>query len=385
MTDSLPTIWEVERHTLAKHAILRGYLQAWMPILSHQLKGNSRALFVDGFAGPGTYAGGEPGSPVLALKTALEQEEQFSAPIHLLFIESHDERFASLKRQLSTFRPELHGARNVVLLEPEHGECEPVLKKLLDDYDEQRRRFGPALVFLDQFGYSAVSMELISRILKHDMCEVFSYLQWRDMNRFITDPSKWAAISHAFGGDDWKPALQMSGKEREDFLLNAYREQLLKRAGAKYVWHFAMCGDGDELLYWLFFATNSEKGLREMKRAMLRVDDTGQFRFSDATNPNQMLLLKVEGASDEWLASHLSRKFMGTTLTVREIDDYVLRQTPCHKFADALADLESAGLVRAVDPPRGRRKGSFKNFPDMRLEFQVPKPTGKDPEQGTLF
>ncbi len=65
------TIWAIEPHTQAKHAILKRYLQAWMPILS--LARFPEVLYIDGFAGPGTYTGGEEGSPVIALRAAVEQ------------------------------------------------------------------------------------------------------------------------------------------------------------------------------------------------------------------------------------------------------------------------------------------------------------------------
>jgi hypothetical protein len=29
------TLWQIDRHTQAKHEILRRYLEAWFPILSH--------------------------------------------------------------------------------------------------------------------------------------------------------------------------------------------------------------------------------------------------------------------------------------------------------------------------------------------------------------
>ena len=62
------TLWAIEPHTRAKHEILRRYLEAWTPILasSHRV-----ILYVDGFAGPGAYAGGEEGSPIIALNGAV--------------------------------------------------------------------------------------------------------------------------------------------------------------------------------------------------------------------------------------------------------------------------------------------------------------------------
>jgi hypothetical protein len=60
--EALETVWEMEPHTQAKHDILSGYLSAWLPIMS---KYNERLVYVDGFAGPGVYTNGEPGSPII--------------------------------------------------------------------------------------------------------------------------------------------------------------------------------------------------------------------------------------------------------------------------------------------------------------------------------
>lgn len=56
------TFWTRDAHTEGKHLVLEHYLNAWFPIMGTT---NARVLFVDGFAGPGEYAGGEQGSPVI--------------------------------------------------------------------------------------------------------------------------------------------------------------------------------------------------------------------------------------------------------------------------------------------------------------------------------
>ena len=52
-----------------KHLILQGYLEAWYP----KLKFARRLVFIDGFAGPGEYLGGEKGSPLIALDAAIKE------------------------------------------------------------------------------------------------------------------------------------------------------------------------------------------------------------------------------------------------------------------------------------------------------------------------
>jgi three-Cys-motif partner protein len=63
--------WPIEDHTSAKHELLRRYLGAWFPILVSR-GFVRRVLFLDGFAGPGIYRGGEPGSPIIAMSIPLE-------------------------------------------------------------------------------------------------------------------------------------------------------------------------------------------------------------------------------------------------------------------------------------------------------------------------
>jgi len=55
------TVWELKPHTQAKHKILKSYLFAWIPILASK---NDRIVYIDGFAGPGEYEGGEPDTPM---------------------------------------------------------------------------------------------------------------------------------------------------------------------------------------------------------------------------------------------------------------------------------------------------------------------------------
>jgi len=67
-----------------------------------------RLVFIDGFAGPGIYEGGEPGSPVIALR-ALLQHGAFSRFGHrqfvFHFIESERPRFERLLAELQQFEP----------------------------------------------------------------------------------------------------------------------------------------------------------------------------------------------------------------------------------------------------------------------------------------
>ncbi len=58
-------------------------------------------LYIDGFAGPGAYEGGEAGSPIIALDTALGFQPPLTAKIHFLFVEERSDRCSNNGRSLT--------------------------------------------------------------------------------------------------------------------------------------------------------------------------------------------------------------------------------------------------------------------------------------------
>jgi len=373
MSDTLPTIWEGSAHTFAKHGILETYLKAWMPIMSRQLHklGISEAelLFVDGFAGPGRYAGGERGSPILAIESVLGHSYDFPIPISFLFIEEHNERHAVLQNIVEEYRRRIEESRRINFVRVEKGDCERVLNEVLDSYDKTNRKIGPAFFFLDQSGFSDVSMQLIQRVMSQLQCEVFSYLNWDHMNRFLRDKTKWPSLDRTFGGPEWRPALGLESNERSVFILKTYRTALEEKSGSKYIWHFAMCDASDKLLYWLFFCTNNLRGLEEMKRAMCKADPSGGFRFSDKDDPSQLNLFG--SYQDEMLARDLAAILQGKILTVSKVKEFVLTETPAYIYKAALKILEERELLKVRNAPPKRRKGTFpdKYMDQMQLVF----------------
>ena len=85
--------------------MLRKYLDAWLPILGSW---NGRIIFIDGFAGPGKYLGGEDGSPIVALKALIEHNARsvIRAELGFLFVEANEERAEHLEGLVEELRPD---------------------------------------------------------------------------------------------------------------------------------------------------------------------------------------------------------------------------------------------------------------------------------------
>lgn len=377
MADPKETVYEADPHTRAKHQILQEYLKRWLPILARQSQnmgnGNTRLLYVDGFAGAGEYTDNIPGSPIVAIQTALSYSSTFVVQTQIKFIEIREDRVANLRKLVDQKRPELARNGKIIVDDPIQGDCEEVVNQVIDEHERRGARLGPALFFLDQFGYSSFSIKLIGRILKHKVCEVFSYLNWNMLSPFMADPSKHAGISMAFGGDEWKDVLTLNGKVKEDRFRETYLKALRERAGAAYSYPFVMRDATDRVIYWLFFCSNNIRGLEEMKKAMWTVDRSGGFEFSDK---HATALGKLFQYGDGELANDLVAAHDGKELTVSCVREYVLVQTPAYKFKEALAILERTGRLEPIDPPAERRVGTF-NDPELRVRF-VQKVKAKD-------
>lgn len=368
VSDELPTVWQLEPHTKAKHAILISYLKAWAPILARRAKRlgleNTPLRFIDGFAGPGIYDKGEPGSPILALNAILDREVKLPAKVRFLFIEKDKERFESLEAQLVSPRLKVTETSPVDLIKSENSECEEYLVKWLDGCEARNEHPGPAFFFLDQFGYSHVSMDLVTRIMRHDLCEVFTYLNWARMNNYLDDKTKWSAIDAAFGGQEWRTVHDLPAGEKATHMREIYKAAL--RKNAKFSWSIAMCDKNNMLTHWLFFCTNNIRGLEVMKKAMWSVDETGCFQFSDKDNPAQFHLF--EQYSDNHLASDIRDAFKGKTITVHQVHEFVLTETPAYLYKGALVLLERKNYLEPIDSLPKRKKGTF---PDDEMSIRI--------------
>src|SRR6266540_6602882 len=95
------TLWPITRPTQAKHMILRTYLDAWLPILGAGRSAHEHLVLIDGFAGPGRYSGGEPGSPLIMLSAYLEHPTTLDATAHFFFIEDDHARCEHLRSEVA--------------------------------------------------------------------------------------------------------------------------------------------------------------------------------------------------------------------------------------------------------------------------------------------
>ena len=356
--------WPLEPHSAAKHTLLKLYLDRWFPILG---KYHQSINYVDGFAGPGEYSGGEKGSPVLAIESAIEHVNRKTLPsnvrVNFVFVESNKKHATHLKQQLAKM-----ALPQQFTIEVNDGTFCDTMNDFLDRIDSQKKSPPPTLAFVDPFGFSGIPMSLMARILKYPRCEVFINIMVEFINRFILHPNAGVTshLSETFGTSDVFDIPNLDGTRLEQ-LLSLYRRQL--RQHAKFVGRFDMHGRRDQKTYSLFFATNASKGFEKMKEAMWAVDKTSGSLFSDAHSKARSLF---ESMGFEPLWDDLQRQFSSQSVPMSELERFVIEETdylPTHA-RQILKRREETEEILVHTQPGCERQG--KTFPNDKviIEFR---------------
>ena len=150
--------WLLDPHIEAKHAILRRYLAGWFPVMA---RFNKRLVFIDGFAGPGSYVDGEPGSPVIALKTLIEHaafENMSSTEFVFVFLEAEEDRHQHLAKSLEEYASSIGGWPPNVRVTHRCVSFADGAEEILSSLEASGAKLAPALVFIDPFGVSGLSL-----------------------------------------------------------------------------------------------------------------------------------------------------------------------------------------------------------------------------------
>ncbi|GLX10686.1 three-Cys-motif partner protein TcmP [Microbispora sp. NBRC 16548] len=345
------THWKLDPHTKAKHEILRHYLGGWFPVLSAY---NGRVVFLDGFAGPGRYENGEPGSPIIALTTLLDHSyfPRMRAEFLFVFCEPEPNRFASLKSEVTA----LQNSRSpwprhvkVILLDKPFQEA---ASDIVEDLKRQKRQLAPTFAFVDPFGFSGLPLNLLRDLLASPRCELFVNYMVDSVNRFAGAGNVDRHLTELFGTDQYKEAATLAGRPRQQFLHDLYENQLKAVCGFPYVQSFGMINKSGHIGYYLFYGTRDIKGLELMKEAMWKLDPGGDYRFSDRLVGQDILFIE-DRLDVAPLQQALLEQFSGKTVPIQELENFTTIRTPykkTHLRRPVLAPLEKAGMIKVQRP-----------------------------------
>jgi three-Cys-motif partner protein len=346
------TLWPLEPATAAKHQLYRSYLDGWWPTLLQSSW--DRVTYLDAFAGPGRYKGGEEGSPVFALRGLLSHEAAGRMRLsrqraRLLFVEKRRDRFDYLEAELDRVFGPL--GQLPVHVQAFRGEAGTDAERLL----HESCAWGyPILAIFDSWGNVNVPFTLMRRLARNPSGEVVvtfgpNWFSRRDQ----LDPDE---LDSVFGGRQfWEPAnRETRPDERWRAWLATYRAAL-RRAGFRYQLQFRVVPKTGQPLY-LVFGSSHPKGVQVMKDAMWRVDGHDGMGFADprtrgAPLPGQGMLLWA-GPEHPELLELVHQRLQSGPASLEDLREWLVTETARWRAKDAepaVRDLLGRGLV-AVNP-----------------------------------
>jgi three-Cys-motif partner protein len=349
-------LWNREAPTAAKHQILRGYLDAWLPIMGST---HDKLVLVDGFAGPGEYKDGALGSPMIMLQAFLEHayRDRITAELVFLFIEVREDRV----RHLQGLVDALDLPSNVTV-SVQQGHFEDVFGGLVEDIEKRGSALAPTFTFVDPFGYKDATMSLSDRFLRFYGCEALIYVPLPFIYRFVGAPNAPAdALDGFFGSERWRDAAELAGDARWNFLHNLFRDQLQSAGRVQHVRSFEIRGKGFSG-YHLFFGSSHELGLRKMKEAMWSVDPTAGERYLDSTDPAQEVLFATTQVDTAPLLARLRDHFGMEPFSIEQAEHFTLLHTPylpSHVKTRTLKPEEAADRLAFVSGKPDRRRCTY--------------------------
>ena len=364
-------LWDITPHTKAKHMILRKYVEAWAPILS-QGGFNGRIAYIDGFAGPGKYATGEDGSPVVVLNALRNHvaKERFRSEFVNLFVEENKERSQILE---DTIKDRCSPLPKWIKYEVIHGEFNEVLSEIISKLEKEGQKLAPCLCFVDPFGWSDLVYSVLANFMKYEKAELLITFMAGYLSRFVWDEAHMNSIEKLFNGEQIAAIKQAPNSEGAimKFFLENLKGKMKESGIESEVFHlaFSACNEYNRLEYYLIYISKSCKGFEAMKAAMYSAAQDGSYRFSDFEfDPGQTTLVDYFNITTNWVVRaseevmnyllRLSREGKGS-IPIKQVKGFITCRT-VWKYEKAI--LEYLENNNKIDVKVQNRKGQ--TYPD---------------------
>lgn len=346
---------DYRNQTRVKHEILAAYLEPYFRIVGTT---NKDLMYVDGFAGPGTYTKAESGevfdgSPLRALKL-VAGNATFSRKVSTVFVEVDEYLYRPLKSAVDEF-----ANANPHIRKPRTECCtfaEGVDKLLV----EQKGQLAPTFLFVDPCSVSGTVFETIKRVMACKSSEAFIFFNVDGVRRIAGLSSLSNILIELLGSktraEQLFAAFQSTERvdERERMILLGYRQALREDMGVEYSIPFRVeSEDQKKTSHYLIHASNHRLGFKIMKEVMWNYGQTEQgdrsLEFVQASRTNYFPLFDPSFDVKEEILKSLSG---GPQCVNLYYFDWVFRPNDllCQPaYRQALLELEAKGKIEVLD------------------------------------
>ncbi|MBK6688477.1 MAG: three-Cys-motif partner protein TcmP [Deltaproteobacteria bacterium] len=355
------------------------YISAYFNIMKATPDFNN-LVYVDGFAGRGTYDGDDgeeiPGSPLRALQV-FASDEELSSRVTSCFIEKDAVLYQDLQRSLDSFYEQNQGIRKP------HSYNEAfstVMNALLDGVIKDGKTLAPAFVFIDPCGVDGVDFAVADRILRSQRrAELFIFFNIEGVRRILGLGDKMGpTLGNLLGSKDRAEELlgivrALDGAaKREEAIISYYEGLLRTQTPARFVVSFRVEKEDRRITsHYLVHASQHPLGFGIMKDVMWSVGRTAEGKGGLVLEQASISGMEAmfTPSQDAIEASVLAELKEG----VKPVSYFytTLAQLPDNRLCErayrtALLALEAAGKLQVLDkggvglaPKRPMRNGAL--------------------------
>lgn len=247
-----------------------------------------------------------------------------------------------------------------------NGEFDDEINIILDKISN----LAPTFFLIDPFGFSAIKMSTLKRIMKLPKTEILLNFMFNAINRFLGFNKVEDTLNDLFGGTEWKTLCDKKGKCREELIIKLYRKKL--KEFSNFVYYYRMSfPDKKRSYYYLFHLTNNILGCSIMKSSFAkynngRMEYNGKFKI-----PRSLFEYEEIHPEIKKIILNLINKDSKTYSTILNelIDEIPYLESEIKKVIKLL---ESKGVIRIERKPEftktGRKRTSIESQ-DLIVKF----------------
>lgn len=308
---------ELDPHSLAKHTILREYIERYVSILTRSGAIPSlRITLIDGFAGGGEYfvrgqgAQIHDGSPLILInavraavaKLDAARKKPIAVDANFVFIEKEHDAYEYLRAALPKRFEQKFLDEKVQCI---RGSFEDQLEGIIKGLRSARGRKPYPIFVLDQYGYSDVPIEMIARIMSEfSHAEVFLTLAVDNISAFSRSLGgalrrlrsslriDTAQIEAIVGGRMAIEEIEALPEEDRNRIMSQIQcvlhEAFAKHAGAKCYTPFFITSTKSHRSYWFLHLANNARANDVVKD--LHWETANHFKHHGRPGTNMLVL-----------------------------------------------------------------------------------------------
>lgn len=263
----IDSAYEGREHSVVKHALLKGYLEKLLFIMG--MTGTKEIAYVDCFAGPYKDERSDIQATSIAISLNILKKVRDALATHgkyitikAIYVEKKKSSYKRLKDYLDNNCPS--GIQPF-----------PIYGDYAENVDEILQRCGDnsfTFFFIDPLGWTDVGIPRLGKLLNRPKSEFLITFMYDHLNRFVKKADLRKQVSEMLGtlsDEDYQNIQSLSPKDREDFIVQKYREQIMAAMGpdgARRSRSYSAVikdKDKDRTKYHLVYGTRHYKGIIE--------------------------------------------------------------------------------------------------------------------------